>query len=242
MERGRAAPSARRLGEGACNGGMVARAISAGNPSVSAQYHTRTDPGRLCPGPIRRVRTFMNCSDLVARFTDYLDGTASSAEVAEIEHHLDGCTSCGRYRNVLEHGADLLRALPDPEIREDFTPRLEHRLYHVDDERMLGAHSASGAPALTVLGIALLLTAVAWSPTLFSGSPMVELAPIVVDRAPKRSSLWRAGMTPPGTFSTSDQADLAEGLWANTLLYDYSPLSQRYDQRTRGRRIGLIDR
>lgn len=178
----------------------------------------------------------MNCSDLLARFTDYLDGTASDEEMVEFERHLDTCASCVRYRAVLERGADLLRALPEPELREDFGPRLQHRMYHVDDERVLGAHAASGAPALTVLGIAVLLTAVAWSPTLFTGQPLVQLEPIVVDRAPTRSPVRPASVTPPGTFSSKTETVLAEGLWANTLLYDYSPLSQRYDRRARAKR------
>jgi len=185
----------------------------------------------------------MNCSDLVVQLTDYLDGSASEAVSKAIERHLAGCPSCVRYKNVVEYGPELLRALPAPELREDFRPRLKHRLYHVDDERVLTAHAASGTPALTVVGIAILLTAVAWSPTLFTGAPMVELPAIIVDRAPARSSISPANATPPGTFSSkSDDADLDEGLWANTLLYDYSPLSRRYDQRARGRQAGAFDR
>jgi len=185
----------------------------------------------------------MNCSDLVRQLTDYLDGNASEAESAAIDRHLEGCPSCVRYKNVVEYGPELLRSLPTPELREDFRPRLTHRLYHVDDERVLSAHSSSGTPAMTVVGIAILLTAVAWSPTVFSGAPMVELPAIVVDRAPARSPIRPADGTPPGTFSSkSDDADLDEGLWANTLLYDYSPLSRRYDQRARGRQAGLFDR
>jgi anti-sigma factor RsiW len=178
----------------------------------------------------------MNCSDLLVRFTDYLDGTASEEEVVEFERHLDGCASCVRYGAVLERGGELLRSLPEPELREDFRPRLQHRMFHVDDERVLGAHAASGAPALTVLGIALLLTAVAWSPTVFAGRPAVQLEPIVVDRAPTRSPFRPVSVTPPGTLSSKTPGNLAEGLWANTLLYDYSLLSQRYEKRARARR------
>jgi hypothetical protein len=44
-------------------------------------------------------------------------------------------------------------------------------------------------------------------------------------------------LAPPGTVSTRTPADIASGLWENTLLYDYSALSQRYDQRARVRRV-----
>lgn len=184
----------------------------------------------------------MNCSAVVARFTDYLDGKATEEEVAAIDRHLEGCGSCVRYGNVIRHGSEILRALPEPELREDFSPRLQHRLYHVDDERTLGAHAASGTPALTVLGIAILLTAVAWSPTVFAGAPTMELAPIVVDRAPERRPFRPASATAPGTYSTKGPADIAEELWKDMLLYDYSPLSQRYDQRARARRVSRLDR
>lgn len=180
----------------------------------------------------------MNCSEVVAHFTDYLDGVVSDVEAAAIGRHLQECRACHRYKNVLEHGAHVLRSLPEPEVPEDFEPRLRHRLFHVDDERTLRTHGASGTPALTVLGIAVLLTAVAWSPTLFSGAPVIELAPIVVDRAPESSGVRSASATPPGTFSTKSEG----GLWANTLLYDYTPLSQRYEQRAQSRQAADLGR
>lgn len=211
-----------------------------GNPPALPQYHTSTDLGPKAPKPHSASPALMNCSDVVDRFTEYLDGTAPASEVTAIERHLERCGSCVRYKIVLDNGARLLRSLPEPELRDDFAPRLQHRLYHVDDERTLSAHGASGAPAFTVLGIAVLLTAVAWSPVLFSGAPVIELAPIVVDRAPQRFTARPTSATPPGTFST--KAELDGGLWANTLLYDYTPLSQRYEQRAHVRRADRLDR
>ena len=183
----------------------------------------------------------MNCSEVVARVGGYLDGTAPEAEGEAIDRHLGECARCARYRNVLVHGTRLLHDLPQVELREDFEPRLRHRLYHVDDERTLRAHAASGSPAMAVLGIALLLTAVAWSPTLFSGEPVVRLEPIVVDRAPTRSPFAPAGSL-PGNFSSKTDPGLDEGLWDGMLLYDFTPLSQRYDRRGRARAVGVPDR
>ncbi|MDX1646146.1 MAG: zf-HC2 domain-containing protein [Longimicrobiales bacterium] len=178
----------------------------------------------------------MNCSQVVAKFTDYLDGRASGQDVEAIRAHVASCSTCSRYERVLREGSGLLRSLPQPELREDFGPRLQHRLFHVDSERALRANGASGAPALTVLGIAVLIAAIAWSPLLFDDAPVVRLDPIVVDHAPTRATVRPVAATPPGTFSTKSRTDLMEGLWANTLLYDYSPLSQRYEQRARVRR------
>lgn len=210
-----------------------------GKPSVSPERGSRTDGVRARIGePIR-----MNCSDVVACFTDYLDGVSPPAERTAIGNHLEHCSTCVRYRNVLVHGAELLRALPEPELRDDFGPRLKHRLFHVDDERALTAHAASGASAMTVLSIALLLTAVAWSPTLFMRAPAVQLPVLVVDGPPRRGATRPMSVTPPDVFSTTEvEPDLDEGLWANQLIYDYSPLSQRYERRSSVRRVGQFDR
>lgn len=152
-----------------------------------------------------------------------------------MDEHLEGCDSCRRYKTVVEHGASVLRALPEPELREDFAPRLQHRLYHVRDERTPSEHVGSRAPALTVLGIALVLTAVAWSPVLRGGEPVIELPPIVVDRAPVPLRVL-----PASTRGVpSAVPDLDGRLWENTRLYEYSPLSRRYDDRPRPRQVGF---
>lgn len=184
----------------------------------------------------------MNCSEVVKRFTDYLDGSAPEGVVSAIDRHLEMCATCVRYRSVVVNGTAILRSLPEPELREDFQPRLQHRLFHVDDEATLRAHAASGTPAMTVIGIAVLLTAIAWSPMLVPGSPVVELPPIVVDQEPDRSRAVPVAATSPGTFSSKSEAELDMRLWANTLLYDYTPLSQRYQQRARVRRVTQLDR
>ena len=184
----------------------------------------------------------MNCSEFLTRFTEDLDGPVSAEGASEMESHLRDCASCRRYRRVVEHGSTLLNTLPRPELREDFEPRLRHRLYHVDDERAVSA-AQSGAPAMTVLGIAILLTALAWAPALRGGGSDVQLEPIVVDRAPRRSAPLRpVAFSPPGTFSSKTPSDLGDGLWDNTLLYEYSALSQRYSQRFRARRAAGFDR
>jgi len=182
----------------------------------------------------------MNCSDYVDALTDYLDGNVLEEDVHELEAHLESCTACNRYRAVVEKGAELLRALPEPELTEDFGPRLQHRLYHVDEETVLYG-AASATPAMTVVGMAFLLTAIAWSPTLWQGVPEVALEPIEVNR-PFVELPVRSASAMPGRMPTRSASDFERGLWddAHNLLYEYSPLSQRYRQRGRVRRA-LID-
>ena len=178
----------------------------------------------------------MNCSEFVARFTDYVDGDAPSIDVEAMEEHLGGCESCRRYRTVVEHGAALLRSLPAPELREDFEPRLQHRLYHVQEERSISDHATSRMPAFAVFGIAVLLTAVAWSPLLKGSAPVVQLEPIVVDRAP--ATPVRPASTQRRPLELRAAPALDEGLWDDTRLYEYSPLSRRYDG-LRTHQVGL---
>ena len=181
----------------------------------------------------------MNCSDYVVALTDYLDGSVVEEDVRGLEAHLESCPACSRYRAVVEKGAELLRALPEPELSEDFGPRLQHRLYHVDDEAALNG-AASATPAMTVVGMAFLLTAIAWSPTLWQRAPEIVLEPIVVNQPPLRLPVRPVSAMPRGV-PPRPGADFERGLWddAHNLLYEYSPLSQRYRQRGSVRRAQI---
>ena len=180
----------------------------------------------------------MDCTTFVARFTDYLDGVLPPADERAMAEHLARCGSCLRYKSVVEHGRSVLLSLPVPELREDFESRLEHRLLHAADPQALPDEVASRAPALAVLGVAVLLTAVAWSPLLIGGAPEVQLAPIVVDHAPPQARTLP--VTLAGATSIPEPVpDLDARLWEDTRLYEYSPLSRRYPQGARTRQVGL---
>jgi anti-sigma factor RsiW len=180
----------------------------------------------------------MDCTDLITRFTEYLDGSATPDEIRDMEAHLAGCASCRRYRTVLEHGSALLQRLPPVELREDFGQRLQHRLFHVQDEHPLSDRVMSGAPALTVLGIAVLLTAVAWAPLVRSSAPQVQLAPIVVDRAPvRRAVLPAVRLRTPSRQQVEPELD--GDLWDDTRLYEYSQLRRQYEGDAQPRQVGF---
>ncbi len=182
----------------------------------------------------------MTCSDFVEHFSDIYDGVASDEVARAAELHLASCASCRRYRDVMERGAALLRALPAPEVGEDFVGGLRPRLRDVDDEAALRRHMNSGTTSLAVLGLAILLVVLAWAPTLRSSSPVVELAPIVVSDPPV-AARWRR----PAAFSAfavrTASTTLEADLWgdARTLLFQYSRLAQRYGQRPPTGRTGF---
>lgn len=175
----------------------------------------------------------MTCSEYVERFSEIYDGAASPQVARQADDHLASCPACRRYRRVFERGTQLLRSLPAPDVREDFVPRLQHRIYHVDQDEVLRRHTNSGATAFAVLGMAVLLVTVAWAPMLRPSAPVVELAPIVVNRPP--AAVRARSVASFSAFAARPAGRTAEaGLWgdARTLLFEYSRLARRYGQRS----------
>lgn len=153
-----------------------------------------------------------------------------------MDAHLRECASCRRYKEVYEQGTSLLRSLPEPELADDFQPRLRHRLFHVDDRQALVDTSGSATPALTVLGLAVLLTVVAWSPLLQEEPPVVDVAPIVVDQVNRPATATR---TARGFASAVAFGGWDRGLWDDARLYEYTRLSKRYAREGGLRRVGF---
>jgi anti-sigma factor RsiW len=69
------------------------------------------------------------CGHLLDDLSLYLDGEASAAICAEIEHHMRDCENCQVMVNTLEKTITLYRQLPQPEMPE----RLRRRLYKTLD-------------------------------------------------------------------------------------------------------------
>jgi hypothetical protein len=144
------------------------------------------------------------------------------------------CAKCARYHEVVSRSVALLHTMPRPELAESFRPRLQHRLFHLDDGGSVAQTGRSSAtPAVTVLGMALLLTTVVWSPTIRSGVPEVVLPEIVVSDPPMPAPIFdrdAIGPTPVSSGLPSSSGLFPGGLWsdAKSLLYEYSPMSERY--------------
>ena len=158
------------------------------------------------------------------------------------------CGKCARYQEVVSRSVALLHVMPRAELAESFRPRLEHRLFHLDDGGAVGGPGrGSATPVVTVLGMAILLTAVAWSPMIGGGVPEVELPAIVVSGPPALDPLLdplldadAAGLMPVSSGVPASSGLFPGGLWsdARSLLYEYSPMSERYrGQRDPGERV-----
>ena len=106
----------------------------------------------------------LDCADFLDGYTDYRDGRLDDAILVEFRQHLADCASCARYDRVVQCGTRLCRELPTLTPSDDFQARLQHRIFHLeDDRRRLGA-SGSGVPTQYILSIAALLMIAAWAP------------------------------------------------------------------------------
>ena len=171
----------------------------------------------------------MKCSEFLSRFSDFYDAPPESQLRRRVEAHLEHCEKCARYERTVASGAALLQTLPRIQVPESFRPTLEHRLFHLENENALArATAASAVPVLTAVGMAIVLAIVAWSPTLGRSTAQVDLAPIVVSDPPSPQPVFPAGT---GSFTPREPAlSLEKGLWSdpNALLYEYSPVRERY--------------
>ncbi len=181
----------------------------------------------------------MECSEFLSRFSDFYDAPPGSRLRQQAEAHFEQCEKCARYERAVSSGAALLQTLPRVELSESFRPTLEHRLLHLEDENALArAAAASAVPVLTAVGLAIVLAIIAWSPTFRNSTVQVELAPIIVSGPPSREPAFAAGT---GIFAPREPVlDLLKGLWSdpNALLYEYSPMRERYRTESPLRRAG----
>ncbi|MWK27889.1 zf-HC2 domain-containing protein, partial [Escherichia coli] len=93
--------------------------------------------------------------------SEYRDGLLPDAEHGAFAAHLDACASCARYGRVVGKGVRMLRDEPELEVSEDFMARLQHRIYHVDEEKRSSAgRRARGVAAGGTLAAAAALAGV----------------------------------------------------------------------------------
>lgn len=167
----------------------------------------------------------MNCADLHARFSEYYDGTGEPSFLGAADAHLETCADCRRYRDVVARGSTILRGSAPVAVSEDFLPRLQHRIYHLEDGPALGRTAAGSATTVsTAVAIAALIALAAWSPTLVR-APRVALPPIVVSSPEPRV----VGVQPPELWDSpvpeASVSAVDRGLWDDPRLFTrYSPL------------------
>ena len=136
----------------------------------------------------------MDCGIFLNGYSDYRDGLLPAEERAAFEAHAKECEHCARYDRVVAKGVRVYRDLPRLEVSDDFMDRLQHRLYHVDDELAAARRrrspvsrgaAAARAAAAAIAGVALL-------PRLYPlAAPTVTMLPTVAARAPQPEAAYR---------------------------------------------------
>ena len=137
-----------------------------------------------------------DCDRFIREYSDYRDGKLTSEQQAEFREHVAECPCCARYDRVLRKGSELLTALPDTLPADDFMPRLQHRLYNVD-EGLIGDASHRFAGAAALVGVASVgLLALFWLPFAAIVPVEMQLEPVAVGAPPPADevpNLFRTG-------------------------------------------------
>ena len=107
----------------------------------------------------------VSCDQLRDRHSEYLDGQLLPHEAAAFQAHIDECAACARYDRVLRHGLGLVRDLSELRPSDDFQQRLQHRLFHLQDDAMLRRREPFNG-FTSAAAVAAILVVFAWSAVL----------------------------------------------------------------------------
>ncbi len=151
----------------------------------------------------------------------------------QFEAHLVTCSSCARYDRVVSEGVRLYREFPQIQPSDDFLPRLQHRIFHVEEEMKGPGRIGSGASATMTMAIAAMIALAAWIPATRTQPPVHELPPVAA-RAPLPSAEVPALLFRSGTLLSPSEPLRREWNFApasiagDDLFFRYSPLNASY--------------
>ena len=113
-----------------------------------------------------QIVPILDCAEFLDRYSEFRDGGLDAEAHARFQEHRRSCLSCARYDRVMARGVGVLQELPAIQPSADFLPRLQHRIYHLEDARVLGRGARASGTSLATLGIAAALALAAWTPWL----------------------------------------------------------------------------
>lgn len=148
----------------------------------------------------------------------------------DFEIHMSECASCARYDRLVGSGSAIYRDLTDIEPASDFLPRLQHRIFHIDEESARLGRRASGTSVIFTTAIAGMIGLAAWAPLVRPVKTAVELPPIAA-HAPHPEDptpvLFRSG-----PLLQDRMVDLYGRVPVRTVFFEYSPLGAQGQVRT----------
>ena len=151
----------------------------------------------------------MDCGTFLEGYSDYRDGLLTLPDRVAFAAHLRDCESCARYDRVVAGGVKVLRDLPELEVAPDFMERLQHRLWHEQDDmaaaRARRARRSSRRVAAAGVAAAATIVAAGLAPGMYARlAPTVTMLPSAAARAPQ----------PPAPFRLAADHGAGEGLAA----------------------------
>ncbi len=75
----------------------------------------------------------MECREVLARYSDFIDGELRKTKRGEISRHLENCDRCSAYQRILSDGLLAYRGIAGEKLSDDFYLRLQHRLLHLKE-------------------------------------------------------------------------------------------------------------
>lgn len=117
----------------------------------------------------------MTCQESLALYSEYLDGALPEEVRERFEVHLARCESCARYHRIMREGLRLVRELPEVEPSPDFHDRLQHRIFHLLDERIEPRRRGRTATVATIAAAAVVAFALLQQPQ--DETPAFETTP-----------------------------------------------------------------
>jgi hypothetical protein len=145
-------------------------------------YKPFHEPVTACDG-----RHAMDCGTFLNGYSDFRDDLLPAPAREAFAAHARGCDRCARYDRVIRGGVQVLTAGEGLRVSADFMDRLQHRLYHVDDELAAARrHRGPGSGgALRRVAVAAAIVAVAVAPRFWMpGAATVTMLPSVVAAGP----------------------------------------------------------
>jgi len=165
----------------------------------------------------------VDCTQFLEGYSEFRDGMLDLELHRSFEGHLAVCASCARYDRVVCGGARLARELPPLEPSCDFLARLQHRIYHEDEELRAAATGYSGVPVPLTAAIVVAIALSAWTPALRRRPPVVNLPPVAA-HAPHRVEAMQVLFRPGPFLGAPDPLSTHTTPAANLLFYRYSPV------------------
>jgi hypothetical protein len=152
----------------------------------------------------------MDCDTFLDGYSDFRDELLTLPDRVAFQAHLRECDHCARYDRVVSKGVQVLHGRPELEVSDDFMDRLQHRLYHVEDEMAAARRRRSPVSrgAAAALAAAAGIAAIALAPRLYPGAvPTLTMLQPVAATAPAPAPAYRVANAPEASAGLAAQLE-----------------------------------